>query len=56
VQARTSRSLDEEAFDDAVIKLRGSLLKLAQQASRGLQDPGDGVAWLMDAVATEARQ
>ncbi|MFF5649832.1 hypothetical protein ACFY8N_15545 [Streptomyces collinus] len=56
VQARTSRSLDEEAFDDAVIKLRGSLLKLAQQAGRGLQDPGDGVAWLMDAVATEARQ
>ncbi|WP_405817091.1 hypothetical protein OG241_21140 [Streptomyces sp. NBC_01390] len=56
VQARTSRSLDEEAFDDAVIKLRGSLLKLAKQASRGLQDPGDGVAWLMDAVATEGRQ
>ncbi|MEH0555701.1 hypothetical protein [Streptomyces sp. B21-101] len=53
VQARTSRSLDEEAFDDAVIKLRGSLLKLAQQAGRGLQDPGDGVAWLMEAVATE---
>lgn len=56
VQARTSRSLDEEAFDDAVIKLRGSLLKLAKQAYRGLQDPGDGVAWLMDAVATEGRQ
>ncbi|MFJ2395118.1 hypothetical protein ACIOTI_20495 [Streptomyces sp. NPDC087843] len=53
VQARTSRSLDEEAFDDAVIKLRSSLLKLAQQAGRGLQDPGDGVAWLMDAVVTE---
>lgn len=53
VQARTSRSLDEEAFDDAVLKLRSSLLKLAQQAGRGLQDPGDGVAWLMDAAATE---
>ncbi|MDX3801335.1 hypothetical protein [Streptomyces sp. AK04-3B] len=56
VQARTSRSLDEEAFDDAVVKLRGSLLKLAQQAGRGLQDPGDGVAWLMEAVATEGPQ
>ncbi|MBW8738845.1 MAG: hypothetical protein JF621_17535 [Streptomyces turgidiscabies] len=56
VQARTSRSLDEEAFDDAVIKLRGSLLKLAKQAGRGLDDPGDGVAWLMGAVATEGRQ
>lgn len=56
VQARTSRSLDEEAFDDAVIKLRGSLLKLAQQAGRGLQDPGDGVAWLMEAAATEGPQ
>ncbi|MDX3401064.1 MULTISPECIES: hypothetical protein [Streptomyces] len=53
VQARTSRSLDEEAFDDAVVKLRGSLLKLAQQASRGLPQPGDGVAWLLEAVAAE---
>ncbi|WUN92437.1 hypothetical protein OHT53_25510 [Streptomyces bobili] len=53
VQARTSRSLDEEAFDDAVVKLRGSLLKLAQQAGRGLPQPGDGVAWLLEAVAAE---
>ncbi|MFJ7771460.1 hypothetical protein ACIQ1J_24435 [Streptomyces sp. NPDC097107] len=53
VQARTSRSLDEEAFDDAVVKLRGSLLKLAQQAGRGLPQPGDGVSWLLDAVAAE---
>ncbi|MFD5720433.1 hypothetical protein [Streptomyces sp. NPDC127036] len=56
VQARTSRSLDEEAFDDAVIKLRSSLLKLAQQAGRGLEDPGDGVAWLVDAVVKEGKQ
>ncbi|CAM5710627.1 hypothetical protein SGLAM104S_00299 [Streptomyces glaucescens] len=54
MQARTSRSLDEEAFDDAVMKLRGSLLKLAQQAGRGLPQPGDGVAWLLEAVAVEA--
>lgn len=53
VQARTSRSLDEEAFDDAVVKLRESLFKLAQQAGRGLPQPGDGVAWLLEAVAAE---
>ncbi|RZU24672.1 hypothetical protein [Streptomyces sp. BK239] len=53
VQARSSRSLDEEAFDDAVLKLRTSLRKLAQQAGRGLPDPGDGVAWLLEAATVE---
>ncbi|MFF4490884.1 hypothetical protein ACFY0F_31205 [Streptomyces sp. NPDC001544] len=53
VQARSSRSLDEEAFDDAVLKLRSSLRKLAQQAGRGLSDPGDGVAWLLEAATAE---
>ncbi len=53
VQARTSRSLDEEQFDEAVIKLKTSLLKLAQQAGRGLPQPGEGVAWLLDAVSVE---
>ncbi|MGI5503003.1 transcriptional regulator [Lentzea sp. CA-135723] len=51
VQARSSRSLDEEAFDDAVLKLRDSLRKLAKQAGRGLKDPGDGVTWLLDATS-----
>ncbi|MFE5948049.1 hypothetical protein [Streptomyces sp. NPDC056480] len=54
VQARASRSLDEEAFDEAVLKLRESLRKLAQQAGRGAATPGDGVAWLLEAVALEA--
>lgn len=53
VQARTSRSLDEEQFDEAVVKLRASLLKLAQQAGRGLPQPGEGVAWLLEAVSAE---
>ncbi|WP_309243666.1 hypothetical protein [Streptomyces sp. CAI-85] len=53
VQARSSRSLDEEAFDDAVLNLRNSLRKLAQQAGRGLPDPGDGVAWLLEAATVE---
>ncbi|GAB2845927.1 hypothetical protein GCM10027074_10980 [Streptomyces deserti] len=56
VQARASRSLDEEAFDEAVLKLRASLRKLAQQAGRGLPNPGDGVTWLIEAVATEGSQ
>lgn len=53
VQARASRSLDEEAFDEAVLKLRESLRKLARQAGRGTVHPGDGVAWLLEAVALE---
>ncbi|MET9829844.1 hypothetical protein ABZ078_11100 [Streptomyces sp. NPDC006385] len=56
VQARSSHSLDEEAFDEAVLKLRGSLRKLAQQAGRGLPNPGDGVAWLLEAAAAEGSQ
>ncbi|MGW2419236.1 hypothetical protein ACWC0C_08230 [Streptomyces sp. NPDC001709] len=53
VQARTSNSLDEEAFDEAVLKLRGSLRKLAQQAGRGFPNPGDGVSWLLAAATAE---
>ncbi|MFC8344430.1 hypothetical protein [Streptomyces sp. NPDC057280] len=53
VQARSSRSLDEEAFDEAVLNLRSSMHKLAQQAGRGLSDPGDGVSWLIEAVKAE---
>ncbi|MDT0447298.1 ParB N-terminal domain-containing protein [Streptomyces johnsoniae] len=55
VQARASRSLDEEVFDEAVLKLRESLRKLAQQASRGLPHPGDGVAWLTEATSAGSR-
>ncbi|MFF0017092.1 hypothetical protein [Streptomyces sp. NPDC005374] len=56
VQARSSHSLDEEAFDEAVLKLKGSLRKLAQQAGRGLPNPGDGVAWLLEAAVSEGSQ
>ncbi|WP_243789321.1 transcriptional regulator [Saccharopolyspora gloriosae] len=52
VQARAARALDEEAFDDAVVKLRDSVRKLAQQAGRGISNPGDGVSWLLDAAAS----
>ncbi|MFB7493955.1 hypothetical protein ACFC09_04480 [Streptomyces sp. NPDC056161] len=56
VQARTSHSLDEEAFDEAVLKLQGSLRKLAQQAGRGIPNPGDGVSWLLAAASAEGSQ
>jgi hypothetical protein len=53
VQARTSNTLDEEAFDEVVLTLKGSLRKLAQQAGRGINNPGDGVSWLLAAVTAE---
>jgi hypothetical protein len=53
VQARASRTLDEEAFDEAVVKLRNSIQKLARQAGRGIHTPGDGVSWLLDAATTD---
>ncbi|MEU6303041.1 hypothetical protein [Streptomyces chartreusis] len=56
VQARTSNSLDVEAFDEAVQKLQGSLRKLAQQAGRGMPNPGDGVSWLLAAATVEGNR
>lgn len=53
VNARTSHSLDEEAFDEALVHLRTSLTKLARQAGRVPGEPGDGVAWLLSAVTAE---
>jgi vancomycin resistance protein YoaR len=49
-EATAKRALDEEAFDDALIVLRESLESLARQAGRAFTAPGDGVAWLLDAV------
>ncbi|MEV5598120.1 transcriptional regulator [Streptomyces sp. NPDC052496] len=53
VMARASRSLDEEAFDEAVLKLRDSLGKLALESARSIEVPGDGVEWLLGAVKQE---
>ena len=49
-EAKAKRALDEEAFDDALIVLRESLESLARQAARTFTAPGDGVAWLLEAV------
>lgn len=53
VMARASRSLDEEAFEEAVLKLRDTLGKLALESARSIHAPGDGVAWLLDALRQE---
>ncbi|MEW1798057.1 transcriptional regulator [Streptomyces niveus] len=47
VMSRGSRSLDEDAFDDAVAKLRQSLGKLAVEVKRTIPEPGDETSWLV---------
>lgn len=49
-QARATRALDEAAFDDAVLRLREVMRKLAREAARSFTEPGEGVAWLLEAV------
>ncbi|KJY45297.1 transcriptional regulator [Streptomyces sp. KS 21] len=49
VQALGKGSLDEESFDSALLRLKGSMAKLARQASRGVASPGSGVNWLIKA-------
>ncbi|MFC9268043.1 transcriptional regulator [Streptomyces zhihengii] len=53
VLARASKSLDEEAFDEAVVKLRTTLGKLAHQTARTIKAPGEGVSWLLEAAQQE---
>jgi hypothetical protein len=52
-EARAKRALDEDAFDDALLVLRESLESLARQAGRTFSAPGDGVAWLLEAVRSK---
>ncbi|MEU2516408.1 ParB/RepB/Spo0J family partition protein [Streptomyces syringium] len=54
VMSRASSSLDEEAYDEAILKLRDSLSKLAVESMRSIKAPGDGVSWLLDAVRQES--
>ncbi|MGW2229722.1 transcriptional regulator [Streptomyces formicae] len=51
--AKASGSLDEEAFDEAVLTLRETLTKLAVATQRSIKVPGDGVSWLRDSVRQE---
>ncbi|QFU85534.1 transcriptional regulator [Amycolatopsis sp. YIM 10] len=54
VMARSSRSLDDEALDEEILKLRKSLRKLALEAKKSTTEPGDGLGWLLDAVMLES--
>ncbi|MFE6700734.1 transcriptional regulator [Streptomyces sp. NPDC057718] len=51
--AKASRSLDEEALDEALLALKATLGKLALTAARSIEVPGDGLAWLLDSVRQE---
>ncbi|GIM95120.1 transcriptional regulator [Paractinoplanes toevensis] len=51
VMARGNSSLDQEAFDDALVKLRGLLGRVAIEASKSIELPGEGLTWLNAAVA-----
>ncbi|MDJ0106332.1 ParB/RepB/Spo0J family partition protein [Rhodococcus erythropolis] len=53
-EAKAKRALDEEAFDDALLTLRTSLIRVAKHASRTFSTPGDGVAWLLAATVENA--
>ncbi|POM26681.1 hypothetical protein BTM25_10850 [Actinomadura rubteroloni] len=55
VMARASRSIDEEAFDEAILHFRAVLGKLAAETARSIRVPGDGVSWLLSAVPPESR-
>nr|WP_203601021.1 transcriptional regulator [Streptomyces sp. SID9727] len=53
VLASGARSLDEEALDEAVLKLKATLKKLAQATAQTIEMPGEGVEWLREAVRQE---
>jgi hypothetical protein len=50
VMARGNGSLDEDAFDDAVVKMRDMLAEVAAEANRTISLPGEGLAWLTAVV------
>ncbi|GAA4205764.1 ParB/RepB/Spo0J family partition protein [Microbispora amethystogenes] len=55
VMARASNSLDEEGLDEAIVRLRTALGKLAVEAARSIRVRGDGLSWLLDAVDWESQ-
>ncbi|MGY1947779.1 ParB N-terminal domain-containing protein [Nocardia asiatica] len=56
VMSRGNGSLDEGAFDDALDQLRTVLGKLSIEGQRSIDLPGNGLAWLIAAVALERPQ
>ncbi|SFK00300.1 hypothetical protein SAMN05216275_11581 [Streptosporangium canum] len=49
-RARSQGALDNDALDEELINLRDTLRRLAQQASRGVAEPGKGLSWLQRAT------
>jgi len=49
-QAIATKAVDEDALDEALVRLRLSLAKMARQASRAIETPGSGLTWLTNAV------
>ncbi|MEU2110690.1 transcriptional regulator [Streptomyces sp. NPDC019507] len=50
IAARSTGGFDRDALDENLVALRSQLAKLAQHASRGVEDLGDGLSWLVKAV------
>ncbi|MFJ1844674.1 MULTISPECIES: transcriptional regulator [unclassified Streptomyces] len=48
VLARGNGSLDEGAFDDALVSLRTVMGRLSVEAAKSIPLPGEGVTWLRD--------
>jgi hypothetical protein len=46
IMARGNGSLDQEAFDDALVTLRSILSRVAAEAGKTIELPGEGLAWL----------
>ncbi|MFC4126471.1 transcriptional regulator [Nocardia rhizosphaerae] len=55
VLARGNSSLDEGAFDDALVQLHTVLEQLAIEAQRSVAIPGSGLDWLVGAVESRGR-
>lgn len=53
-RSRQARTLDEDAFDSALLELQSALESLAKQSSRAFSSPGEGVAWLLRAAQRPA--
>lgn len=49
-KSKTERTLDDDAFDSAVLELKSSIEGLAKLAARAYENPGEGVAWLLAAA------
>ncbi|MER5352064.1 transcriptional regulator [Kitasatospora sp. NPDC002551] len=53
VLARGNGSLDEGAFDDALLQLRTIMERVAVEAGKSVPLPGDGLTWLNRAVGRQ---